>query len=69
MHFDVGRNPASKARTKPETWMGAGMVTIGFGGNEWAGGTNKEPCGLTYQLAGANVTLDGKPVIENGALK
>ena len=66
---DFGCNPAIKSGGKLETWMGAGMVTIGLGGNVWAGGTNKEPFGLLHQLAGATVTLDGKPLIEAGVLK
>jgi hypothetical protein len=49
--------------------MGAGMVTIGIGGNAWAGGTNKEPFSLVHHLPGATVTLDGKALIENGKLK
>jgi len=66
---DLGINPAVKTAGKLETWMGAGMVTIVAGGNTWAGGTNKEPFGLTFQLTGATVTLDGKPLVEAGALK
>jgi len=66
---DFGCNPAISSGGKLETWMGAGMVTIGIGGNVWAGGTNKEPFVLDHQLAGATVTLDGKPIIENGKLK
>jgi aminopeptidase len=66
---DLGCNPAVRSGGKLETWMGAGMVTIGIGGNVWAGGTNKEPFDLVYQLSGATVTLDGKPLVENGQLK
>ncbi|HTL31835.1 MAG TPA: aminopeptidase [Kofleriaceae bacterium] len=66
---DLGCNPAVRTGGKLETWMGAGMVTIGIGGNAWAGGTNKEPFSLAYQLAGATVSLDGKILVENGQLK
>ncbi|HEY5946520.1 MAG TPA: aminopeptidase [Kofleriaceae bacterium] len=66
---DLGCNPGIKTGGKLETWMGAGMVTIGIGGNAWAGGTNKEPFALAYQLPGATVTLDGKVLVENGHLK
>jgi len=65
---DFGCNPAVK-NEKLESWIPAGMVTIGFGNNVWAGGTNKEPFGMTMQLPGATVLLDGKAIIENGALK
>ena len=67
--IDLGCNPAVKTGGKLETWMGAGMVTIGIGGNVWAGGTNKEPFALVHQLPGATVTLDGKAIVENGQLK
>jgi aminopeptidase len=66
---DLGCNPAIKTGGKLETWMGAGMVTIGIGGNAWAGGTNKEPFALAHHLPGTTVTLDGKVIIENGELK
>jgi len=67
--FDIGCNTAIKSGGKLETYIGAGMVTIGAGNNTWAGGTNKEPHSTTFQLAGTTVTLDGKPIVENGALK
>ena len=66
---DFGINPAVKAAPKNETYVAAGMVTIGTGGNVWAGGTNKEPFSLQFFLTGATVTLDGKPIVEAGTLK
>ena len=36
---------------------------------KYDGGTNKEPFGLSFQMAGATVTLDGKPLLDNGAFK
>jgi leucyl aminopeptidase (aminopeptidase T) len=66
---DLGCNPAIKTGGKLETWMGAGMVTVGIGGNAWAGGTNPEPFALMHQLPGATVTVDGKILVENGQLK
>ena len=68
-YIDIGCNPSIKSSGKFETSMGAGTVTIGFGGNVWAGGTNKEPFGLALQLSDATVTLDGKTIIEKGQLK
>ena len=65
---DFGCNPAIKA-DKVENYIPAGMLTIGFGGNDWAGGTNKEPFGLQLHLPGTTVMLDGKAIIENGQLK
>jgi leucyl aminopeptidase (aminopeptidase T) len=67
--LDFGINPAIKASAKFENFVAAGTVTVGTGNNIWAGGTNKEPFGFQFFLNGATVTLDGKPVVENGTLK
>jgi leucyl aminopeptidase (aminopeptidase T) len=67
--FDIGINPNVKTGGKLETFIGAGTITMTTGNNTWAGGTSKEPFGFQFQMAGATVTLDGKPLIENGALK
>ena len=64
---DFGCNPAISG--KLESFVGAGVVTLFFGGNVWAGGTNKEPFGIPLHLTGTNVTVDGKPLIENGMMK
>jgi aminopeptidase len=66
---DFGINPAIKTTPKFESFISAGTVTVGTGNNVWAGGTNKEPFGFLFFLTGATVTLDGKPVVENGTLK
>jgi len=66
---DFGINPGVKATPKFENYVAAGTVTVGTGNNVWAGGTNKEPFSLQFFLSGATVTLDGKPIIEAGALK
>jgi leucyl aminopeptidase (aminopeptidase T) len=65
---DFGCNPAVK-NDKLESWIPAGMVTFIFGNNQWAKGTNSEPFDMNVQLPGATVLLDGKAIIENGALK
>ena len=66
---DFGCNPAVKNAGKMESFVAAGTVTLLFGNNTWAGGTNKEPFALSLFLPGTTVTLDGKPLIENGVLK
>jgi leucyl aminopeptidase (aminopeptidase T) len=66
--IDFGINPAVPTGGRLETYMGAGNVSINTGGNDWAGGSNKEPIGIVFLLSGATVTLDGKPFITNGAL-
>jgi len=67
--IDIGINPAIKSTAKLESWVSAGTITVGTGGNVWAGGTNKEPMNLNFFLPGTTVMLDGKPLIENGVLK
>lgn len=68
---DFGINP--NVRLPPSsglaTWVPAGTVTVGFGTNVWAGGTNRSTFAYYVSLPGTNVTLDGKPIIEAGQLK
>lgn len=68
---DLGVNP--NIRLAPAgrlgNWVSAGMVTVGTGNNTWAGGTNNVSYGLTGHLPGATVRLDGRVIVENGALK
>ncbi len=51
------------------TWVPAGTVTVGMGNNLWAGGNNRSTYGYYVSLTGTTVTMDGKPIIENGLLK
>ena len=69
--IDIGINPDVKIPTESKltSWVPAGMLTIGHGGNEWAGGTNTSPFSMDYRLPGCTVTVDGKTLIENGNLK
>ena len=68
---DFGINPNLKIwpTSKIGNWVQSGMVTVGIGSNAWAGGDNKISYGLTSHLPGCTVSLDGKTIIENGALK
>ncbi len=68
---DFGINPNVKLATGSSvgTWVPAGTVTVGTGSNLWAGGDNSVPFGTTIYLPGSTVMLDGKPIVENGALK
>ena len=69
--IDLGINPNIRLApaSKLGNWVSAGMVTVGTGNNTWAGGTNNVSYGLTGHLPGATVKLDGKVIVENGALK
>lgn len=68
---DFGINPNFKIwpTSKIGNWVQSGMVTVGIGNNTWAGGDNKVSYGLTMFLPGSSVTLDGKPIVDNGVLK
>jgi len=48
-------------------WMPAGMVTIGFGGFDWAGGTDVAYAFNSF-LPGSTVEIDGMKIVENGVL-
>lgn len=68
---DLGINPnyTLAPSSKYGNWISAGMVSVGTGNNTWAGGTNNVSAGLTGQLPGATVKIDGRTIVENGVLK
>jgi aminopeptidase len=68
---DVGINPNVKvpAGSKLTSWVPAGTVSLGFGGNIWAGGSNPISWATTGSMNGCTLTVDGKVVVENGVLK
>jgi len=70
-YVDVGINPqvTIPAGSKLQNWTVSGMVTVGIGGNLWAGGTNNSAYGLSGYLPGSTLTIDGKALVEAGKLK
>lgn len=54
--------------SKLRTWMPAGMVTITAGNDPSAGGSNSSSLAIPLFVTGAKVTVDGKPIVENGKL-
>ena len=69
--FSIGLNPALKvnedtADFRPD--VGAGVVGISIGGNEYAGGSNKTFGGAYFQITNATVEIDGKVVVKDGKL-
>jgi leucyl aminopeptidase (aminopeptidase T) len=70
-YIDLGINPNVKlpSASVVGTWVPAGTVTIGTGGNTWAGGDNSVSYGSTVFLPGSTVTLDDKTIVDNGVLK
>ena len=66
--FTIGFNP--KAETGYTiNQIAPGAVTIGIGGNEFFGGTNKSGFGFSHTLKGATVKADGNTVLKNGRLQ
>ncbi|HEX8195580.1 MAG TPA: aminopeptidase [Pyrinomonadaceae bacterium] len=70
-YVDLGINPNYKLppNSKIGNWVSAGMVSIGTGNNQWAGGTNNATGAVGGNLPGATVKVDGKVIVENGVLK
>lgn len=67
---DIGINPDVHlvAGSRMVGWMPAGMVTVGTGNNNWAGGTNAVGFGMTPFLPGSTVEVDGKAIVKDGKL-
>ncbi|MHC4218888.1 MAG: aminopeptidase, partial [Planctomycetota bacterium] len=68
--LDVGINPNVRvpAGSHMVTWMGAGTISIGIGGNTWAGGDNEVPYGLYAHLIDGTLAVDGKKLVDDGRL-
>ncbi len=68
--LDIGINPNIKtpARSRLVTWMAAGTISVGIGGNTWAGGENDVPYGLFAHLTNGTLTVDGRKLIDQGKL-
>lgn len=66
--FGVNPNITIPENSKLRTWMPAGMVTITVGNDLYAGGSNNSTLAIPLFVTGAHVTVDGKPIIENGKL-
>lgn len=70
-YLDLGINAKIQlpASSQVGNWVPAGAVKVGTGSNIWAGGNNSVPYGINVFLPGSTVTLDGKPIVDGGALK
>lgn len=69
--IDIGTNPNVKipAGSKLVTWVPAGTVSLGIGGNSWAGGQNDISWALGGSINGCTVMVDDATIVENGNLK
>jgi hypothetical protein len=68
--IDIGINPDVELipHSKLIGWMPAGMVTMGIGNNQWAGGSNASTFGLFPFLPGSTLAVDGKVLVKDGKL-
>jgi hypothetical protein len=70
-YIDIGVNPETRLPVGSGriVWTAPGSVVLGFGDNRGFGGSNVSDFGLAAQLASATVRVDGKPIVENGAIR
>jgi leucyl aminopeptidase (aminopeptidase T) len=68
--LDIGINPAIRPPdgSHLQPWSQAGVITVGIGNDQWAGGHNTGAFNYPIQLAGATLTVDGTTLVERGAL-
>ena len=68
--IDIGINPGIKSpdRSPVHVWGKAGTVTVSVGNNTWAGGDNQVSFGLAAYSPGSTLTVDGKPLVQDGKL-
>ncbi|MBA2708506.1 MAG: aminopeptidase [Gemmatimonadaceae bacterium] len=70
-YIDIGLNPETRLPLGSGrlVWTANGSVVIGVGDNRGFGGTNASDFALASQLGNATVKVDGRTVIDNGALR
>ncbi|MGH7509532.1 MAG: aminopeptidase [bacterium] len=68
--IDIGINPGIKSpeASPVHVWGKAGTVTVLVGNNAWAGGDNQVTFGLAAYSPGSTLTVDGKPLVQDGKL-
>lgn len=69
--IDIGINPnvILVPNSRMVAWMASGMITVGIGGNTWAGGQNQSNFNLTNFIPGSTLKIDDEILVENGELK
>jgi aminopeptidase len=67
---DIGLNSSLKVPDDNpiHAWSKAGRVTIVLGNNTWAGGNNQVNFALSPSASKATITVDGKPLVQDGKL-
>lgn len=67
---DLGINQHSKPLPGSDyySWEMAGIVTLAFGDNSWAGCNVESDAGLSLNLANTTLTLNNTPIVKDGKL-
>jgi leucyl aminopeptidase (aminopeptidase T) len=67
---DIGINPDVQLvpGSRMVGWMPAGMVTVGVGNNQWAGGSNTGGFSAFPFLPGSTLEVDGRAIVKDGKL-
>jgi leucyl aminopeptidase (aminopeptidase T) len=66
-YFSVGLNPEITHLPQMED-QELGAVLVQLGGNTFRGGKNASPFGAWSAVTGADVTIDGKPLVQGGKI-
>jgi leucyl aminopeptidase (aminopeptidase T) len=66
--IDLGLNPYSKVLGHYRSFEMAGMITLGIGDNNWAGGDLDVGVNYNFHLDGSTLTVDNKKIISHGIL-
>ncbi|MGI9179086.1 MAG: aminopeptidase [Longimicrobiaceae bacterium] len=66
--FSIGLNPQLRVQGDFRPEDAAGMVGIGIGNNEIAGGENRTPSEWWFPVTRATVEVDGRMVVRDGQL-
>lgn len=68
--IDIGINPALEVPKNGRfvSWIASGTISVGFGGNTWAGGENDVPFDVSAHLPNGTLTVDGRKLIDQGKL-
>jgi leucyl aminopeptidase (aminopeptidase T) len=67
-YFSIGLNPEGKEAAPAEDTE-AGVVLISVGNNTFAGGTNKAKMRGFAMIGGADIAVDGKPIVSGGRIR
>lgn len=68
MSLGVNAESRPPAGSNYKSWEMGGMVTLGLGNNNWAGGSNNSDGALTLHVTDSTLALGGEVVVKEGML-